>query len=63
MSDRILVVEHKSFLLVSSETEAGVEVVPETWNVRHGQIQVTLTGEMSLTSHLFGNKQVKKEKN
>lgn len=63
MSDRILVVEHKSFLLVSSETEAGVEVVPETWNVRHGQIQVTLAGEMSLTSHLFGNKQVKKEKN
>lgn len=51
-SDLIVVVEHESFLFGGSEAETCVEVVPETGDVGQGQIQVALTGEMSLTSHL-----------
>lgn len=51
-SDLITVIEHESFHLVGSEAEAGVEVVPEAGDVGHIQIQVALTREMSLTSHL-----------
>lgn len=47
-----MVIEHESILVLGSEAEAGVEVVPETGNVGQSQIQVALPGEMSLTSHL-----------
>lgn len=52
LSDLILVVEHESLLLLGSEAEAGVEVVPECGNTCQSQVQVALPGEMSLTSHL-----------
>lgn len=52
LSDLILVVEHESLLLLGSEAEAGVEVVPEGGNTCQSQVQVALPGEMSLTSHL-----------
>lgn len=51
-SDLVVVEEHEPLLLLGPEAEAGVEVVPEVGNVGHVQVQVTLTGEMSLTSHL-----------
>lgn len=45
-------VEHESLLLLGSEAEAGREVVPEGGDLAQTHVQVALTVEMSLTSHL-----------
>lgn len=57
LSDLIVMGEHKSLLLACSEAEAGVEVVADTGDVGQIEVQVALTGEMSLSSHLHEHTQ------
>lgn len=54
-------VEHESLSVVGSEAEAGVEVFPEPGHVCQTKQQVTLTREMSLTSHLHAHKEQVKD--
>lgn len=48
----VAVVEQQPLLLLCPEAEAGVEIVPQGGNVAQGQVQVALTREVGLTSHL-----------
>lgn len=50
--DLIMMVEQESFLLACSEAEAGIEIVADAGDVGQIEVQVALTCEMSLTSHL-----------
>lgn len=51
-SHLIVMGEHESLLLARSEAEAGVEVAADAGDVGQIEVQVALTAEMSLSSHL-----------